>query len=242
MKTEIKTIVNQIQTLDRKMFVTSRFVADQFGKSHKNVIQAIQDLDCDEEFSRLNFQQSDFTNARGRTYQEYVMTRDGFMFLCMGFTGKEAARIKQSFIQAFNVMEDIIINKMVKDQDKLEWKAARTQIKAVRHSFTNTVKDFVEYAKSQGSQSAERYYANLTKMEYAALDLVNQGDKVPANFRDTLDLMDLGFLTAAEQVCRRAIDEGMKQQMHYKDIYVYAKMAVNKYAEGLKLPMLPKGL
>lgn len=238
MNNEVQTIVGSIKTLDRKMFVTSRFVADQFSRAHRTVTKAIQDLECDEDFRVQNFLQSDFVNAQGRTYQEYTMSRDGFMFLCMGFTGKEAALIKQRFIQAFNVMEDILLKQAEKQQDKLEWKAARSQIKLVRHSFTNTVKDFVEYAKSQGSQSAERYYANLTKMEYAALDMVTHGDKVPANFRDTLDLMDLGFLTAAEQVCRKAIQEGMNQNLHYKDIYAYAKIAVVKYADGLKLPAI----
>ncbi|MGI9701007.1 Rha family transcriptional regulator [Pseudomonas aeruginosa] len=37
------------------------------------------------------------------------MTRDGFTFLCMGFTGEEAARWKEAYINAFNKMEQALI-------------------------------------------------------------------------------------------------------------------------------------
>jgi Rha family phage regulatory protein len=234
MKNETKEIVVAMKAMGDGQRVSSRFIAEKFGKSHKNVIQSIENIDCSEEFSRLNFQPSDFEATRGKFFKEYLITRDGFSFLCMGFTGKEAARWKERFIEAFNAME----RELLKQNDKLEWKAARLQIKAVRHSFTDTIKDFVEYATAQGSESAHRYYTSLTKMEYAALGLVEYGSKVPDGFRDSLDLMGLGFLTAAEQIARRAIAEGMNRQMHYKDIYQFAKGEVMRYAEAIKLPMI----
>jgi Rha family phage regulatory protein len=63
-------------------------VALAFGKQHKNILQAVEALDCSAEFRELNFQLSSYTpeNAK-RSYPMYEMTRDGFTFLVMGFTG-----------------------------------------------------------------------------------------------------------------------------------------------------------
>ena len=84
---------------------TSRIVARVFDKQHKNVIQATDNLECSEDFRRLNFQPTSYIDVQGRQQPEYHMTRDGFMFLAMGFTGSEAARWKEGFIEAFNALE-----------------------------------------------------------------------------------------------------------------------------------------
>jgi Rha family phage regulatory protein len=80
-------------------------VAEVFGKEHKNVLRDIEMLDCSEEFSRLNFEQSTYINERGREYPKVNMSQDGFTFLVMGYTGKEAARFKEMYINEFNRMK-----------------------------------------------------------------------------------------------------------------------------------------
>lgn len=82
----------------------SLMVAEVFGKQHKNVLQDIRELGCSEEFSRLNFQPSTYVNDRGREYERYVITKDGFVILAMGYTGKEAMQFKERYIQEFNRM------------------------------------------------------------------------------------------------------------------------------------------
>lgn len=84
---------------------TSLVVAEKFDRRHKNVVQAIQNLECSEEFGRLNFQPISYADTYGRQQTCYRMTRDGFSFLCMGFTGKKAAQWKEAYIKAFNAME-----------------------------------------------------------------------------------------------------------------------------------------
>jgi Rha family phage regulatory protein len=49
------------------MITTSLIIVKHFGKAHKNILQSIEKLGCDEQFSRLNFQLSDFVNSRGKT-------------------------------------------------------------------------------------------------------------------------------------------------------------------------------
>jgi anti-repressor protein len=87
----------------------SRLVAEMFEKLHKNVLRDIENLECSNEFRRLNFALSSYTqqmpNNATKQVPEYIMTRDGFTFLAMGFTGKKAAQFKEAYIAAFNAME-----------------------------------------------------------------------------------------------------------------------------------------
>ncbi|ENM0065032.1 Rha family transcriptional regulator [Salmonella enterica] len=85
---------------------TSVAVAEYFRKLHKNVIQKIETLECSPEFTRLNFQPSEYTDATGRTLPAYQITKNGFVFLVMGFTGKKAAAFKEAYIAEFDRMEN----------------------------------------------------------------------------------------------------------------------------------------
>lgn len=84
---------------------TSLAIAERFGKRHADVLRAIEALDCSKEFTERNFALSAYRDSTGRALPMHHITKDGFMFLAMGFTGKEAAAWKERFIAAFNAME-----------------------------------------------------------------------------------------------------------------------------------------
>lgn len=100
MTTAIVTVQNG------KPMTNSRDVAELFGRLHKNVLQSIERLECSPEFNRLNFQPIEYRDERGRLKPSYNMTKDGFTFLAMGYTGSLAARFKEAYIQRFNEMEE----------------------------------------------------------------------------------------------------------------------------------------
>lgn len=215
--------------------VDSVLVAKKFGKTHRDVLRAIGNMGCSDGFKLRNFAQGTYV-VRNTDYPMFNMTRDGFTFLCMGFTGKEAAKWKEAYIDAFNSMEKSLARK----DDAIEWKQARLQSKEVRKAFTNAVQLFVDYATEQGSKSASMYYCNITKMEYAALELIEKGHKVPSNFRDTLDLMDISFLQTAEQVAQAALLNGMERKLPYKEIYLLAKDRVFDFAKTVTFARIGK--
>ena len=97
---------------DDRITTTSFKVAESFGKQHKNVIQKIEGLDCSAAFASANFsahvQNVCIGNNATRESKTYQMTKDGFMFLVMGFTGKKAAAVKEAYINAFNDMQQQI--------------------------------------------------------------------------------------------------------------------------------------
>lgn len=99
---------NIVECEDGRMFTTSLIVAEIFEKEHKNVLQSIENLECSDTFRELNFQLYEYFRDLGvgkRGYPAYRLTRDGFSFLAMGFTGKKAAAWKEKFLEAFNAME-----------------------------------------------------------------------------------------------------------------------------------------
>lgn len=89
--------------------VTSKEVSDTFGKIHRDVMRSIANLDCTEDFRVRNFTQSSYTSNQNKVLDCFTMTRDGFAFLCMGFTGESAAKWKEAYINAFNTIESEIV-------------------------------------------------------------------------------------------------------------------------------------
>lgn len=85
---------------------TSLKVAEIFNKEHKNVLVAVDNLVAENSAAKF-FEPSSYT-IRGREYPIYLMNRDGFSLLAMGFTGKKALQWKIKYIEAFNAMETVL--------------------------------------------------------------------------------------------------------------------------------------
>lgn len=98
------------RNIDGELVVTSRQVAEDFGKQHQHVTQAIENLISENSLLKSMMMESEYTTERGRMYKEYLLTRDGFSLLVMGFTGSRALEWKLKYIEAFNKMEQAIKN------------------------------------------------------------------------------------------------------------------------------------
>ncbi|MFV3013498.1 Rha family transcriptional regulator [Clostridium botulinum] len=90
--------------------VSSRKIAEDFDKEHKSVIRNVENLL--NEISAQNctnlFIPSTYKDSYGREQKEYLLTRDGFSLLVMGFTGVKALQWKLKYIKAFNKMEEML--------------------------------------------------------------------------------------------------------------------------------------
>lgn len=112
-----------LSTQNGEPVASSRDVAKRFGKEHKNVMQAVANLVAENSAAKSMFHPTTFEN-RGRQYPMYLMNRDGFSLLAMGFTGKEAVQWKLKYIEAFNAMEKQLAEQ---HKDQLTVKDARIQ-------------------------------------------------------------------------------------------------------------------
>jgi Rha family phage regulatory protein len=128
-----------------KLVTDTKSVAKAFKKLHKNVIRDIENIYCSDEFKRLNFElvketmtykvgEVEISKETSRT-GHYTMTKDGFMFLVMGFTGKAAAAIKEEFIKAFNAMADFIRNGQMSLWKQMQDWTARNATSSICASF-----------------------------------------------------------------------------------------------------------
>lgn len=99
-----------VKVENNQIVTDSRSVAEHFGKEHKHVLEAIDNLVAQNSATKNMFL-GQTREYRGRDFRYYLMNRDGFSLLVMGFTGKAALEWKLKYIEAFNMMEKEITNK-----------------------------------------------------------------------------------------------------------------------------------
>lgn len=94
-----------LSTQNGEPVVSSRQIAENFDKNHRDVLRAVDNLKEDvRNFAQMFFEGTD-QDSYGREQRAYLMNRDGFTLLAMGFTGKAALEWKLKYIVAFNEME-----------------------------------------------------------------------------------------------------------------------------------------
>lgn len=152
------TITNR----DGKLTVSSLQVAKDFGKRHDHIMRDIENLIAEtsaENSDNLTtqnwgvksfFTENTYINERGRTYRCYDMTRDGFSLLVMGFTGKKALDWKLKYIEAFNAMEQQLLN-----NNGLNVNLEELIAKTVTMSISETVKALIPLMKTPAQEIKE---------------------------------------------------------------------------------------
>lgn len=228
-----------VHSSKKEVYCDSRVIAEKFGKQHQNILRKIDNLKADlENLDTQKATPKKHTTTetfkekthfyRGQNFRYYEMNRPAFSLFVMSFTGKKALEWKRKFNDAFYTMERVLLQ-----QDNLEWQREREQGKQIRLELTDEIKTFIEYATNQGSSQANKYYITLTKLQYKALGLIEKNEKIDKQFRNTLDTMELSSLLSAERVARKALIDGIEQGLHYKDIYQLAKQRVFQLADIL---------
>lgn len=118
----------------------SRKVARAFGKQHKNVLRAIEEMRANTnpeiaEHGRLNFEPSSYVNRQNKVQPQYLMTKDGLAELAMSFTGDDARVSRIRFIAAFNAMAEQLAKGQQNLWQQMQALIAREVESKVRASF-----------------------------------------------------------------------------------------------------------
>jgi len=199
---------------------TSLIVAERFGKRHDDVLKAIRNLNCSDEFRFLNFAEATYSKVQGNVtykYPMYRMTWKGFSFLVTGFTGKEAGAWKERFIDAFEYMATAL-----QRQDSLFWQDTRQRNKEGRFELTDAIAEFVKYAENSGSKNAGRYYGHIT----TALNKAAFGSETIN--RNLLSEKELYWLTAFEYDLADILFHEIDTGTEYHEIFVSVKNRIDK--------------
>lgn len=221
------------------LWTTSIKIAEVYGRPHRSVVRDLRKLIAEAAFTEHTVVLSDYRDSTGRGLPMYMLREEAFLIAMPFLGGREALQGQKRLVDAFMRMR-----RELRRRDRLqrdpEWQHQRLSGKGVRREWADTVQRFVEYAKAQGSQNAERYYQNITRMEYAALELVKRASS--QGFRDSLSLLHLTQLSAVEFACQEALRQGMADGLQYKDIYAKAREVCTAFASQLRRYMpLPAG-
>lgn len=106
------------------------------------------------------------------------------------------------------------------------WQEARNTGKVIRVDTTKTIKDFVDYSKSQGSTDADTLFSKITRTTYAGLDFIGNYHDNCKDLRNALSVSDLSLLSTAENLVRKAMVIGMAAGIHYQQILENCKDTV----------------
>lgn len=222
-----------------KTWTTSLWIAEEFHRRHDNVVRDIRKLKCSESFRLLNFEERDYVGDRGKTYPMYEMTFNGFMFLVMGYHGRQAAKIKEAYIHEFDRRGAALIR-----QKQLDWLDVRSQGKQPRLIEATAIERFADYARAQGSQHAEQYFINITRETYRALFDVHPQEM--KRIRALLTKPQLIVLQMAETLISEELTKGMIANLPYKGeggIFDRAMKRIREFAQFIgksPVPMLEK--
>ncbi|MCI9135955.1 MAG: Rha family transcriptional regulator [Lachnospiraceae bacterium] len=168
---------------EERLITTSLKIAEKFGKEHAHVLRDIRDMECSDTFRESNFGLSSYKSTQGKTLPMYEVTRDGFTLLAMGYTGKEAMKFKEDYINAFNAMENELKRIYTERQ---QWQIERDKGVVIRHILADTIK--MKIADSPHKRFAYPNYTNLiyrTLFGKTAKELEQEcGVKARENLRD----------------------------------------------------------
>lgn len=111
-----ETLLVQLDN-EQHIFTTSLQVAEHFQKPHHNIMRSIKRIlkNTPSERGLINFELSSYRNKQNKKQPMYRLSKDGFIFVTMGFTGKKASAWKWDFIDAFNDMERFVIAQLKKE-------------------------------------------------------------------------------------------------------------------------------
>lgn len=129
-----------VEVMSGKVATTSTIIAVQFEKRHDHVLATIDNLKKDLPNFGEMFLETDIPDSVGRSRRSYIMGRDGFSLVAMGFTGAKALSFKLDFINAFNQMEELI-----KEQHRPKSQLELIKMTATEMIKTNERIDTLEY-------------------------------------------------------------------------------------------------
>jgi Rha family phage regulatory protein len=92
-------VISSRDSIDRE-----QKVAETFSRNHADVLQDNRNLNCSNDFHRLNFQPIEYLDSKGRKQIASEITKDGFSFLVMGYTGERAGQFKRNLLS--NLISD----------------------------------------------------------------------------------------------------------------------------------------
>lgn len=176
-----------VTVVDGNITTLSTDIAAFFEKPHNDVLKAIRQIVTNLPAERLgNFSQTVVTRANPSggapiKSKAYRLTRDGFTFLAMGFTGERAQAFKWAYIDAFNKMEETLRGRAAIERETITPDEQLAIQLAVAHRAQKTSKHFQTIYRAIKVRFQIPRYNELPRCQFAeCLKFIDAVDlKVP---------------------------------------------------------------
>jgi len=229
--------MNNLLTIKKDtIYIATDILAKELERQHKIIYNLVNVYKKEiETLGALHFENVPNSGEKGGgTKKIYYLNKKQYIFLITNMRTKAnekttVMKAKLAIADRFVEMEKWILEQKTQKQNE-QYIETRNQSKIGRRQETDVIKIFIEYAKSQGSKSADKYYMNFSKMENAAFFIIQERFK---NTREILDMEQVQKIAFADIVIRNALLEGMEKEMFYKDIFQLAKKRVLEAANSL---------
>lgn len=206
----------------KQALTTSLKVAEYFGKRHNDVLRAIESAqDNLRKIAHVEkaIIKSEYVDAKGERRPMYLLNRDGFTFVVMGFTGAKATQLKWNYIQEFNAMEAALA-----ERNSAEWQQIRAETKRGYKDLSAAVRELYEFAKAHGCNAPEKvFYENFSK-------LMNKTLGIKPGTRDDLATWQLYEIEKLQFIARTIIAGLIAQGVDYHEPYRHFKATLETYA------------
>lgn len=215
-------------------------IAEGFGRSHRNLLKTIDNNKKDFEEAGVLFSQKTKlkcelnshlrTKERKSFVTEYLLNKEQSFLLITYLrnlkNNDKVKEFKKRLVKEFIWMENALarIKLQQKDSDHI---AVRVSGKKVRLLETDTIKEYIEYCILQGSENAQRYYGNLTRMMNTNLFIIEGKFN---NLREWMDTEQLKVVAVVEKIIDNALNLAMGEKLDYHDVFLYAKKKVIEFA------------
>lgn len=199
------------------IFTDSLVIAQGTGNQHHAVRELIKKYKDDiEDFGTLLISNEESTG--GRPIELFLMNEEQATFLMTLLkNSKKVVAFKKELVRQFYEMRRILL-----ERQSPHWQATRLESKTNRRMETDEIKALVEYAKTNGSKNADKYYVNFTK-------LANKVVGIPPDSRDAITASQLNNLILIEHIIGEIIKAGIRQGSYYKDIYQACKKQLEQF-------------
>lgn len=200
----------------KEIFTDSMVISHGTGVGHRKIKDVIRTHKNElEKLGKLSAPyQAESTGGRPEEYFQLNEQQSTFIVTLLKNTERVTA-FKLELVRQFYAMRQLLQQK----QTNL-YKDTRSYQVEIRKKETDTIKEFVEYAKGQGSHNADRYYTSLSRLADKTAGIVE---------RQMATMEQLGRLAMVEKIISCCIVEGMELQEPYKDIYQSCKQRLDQF-------------
>lgn len=209
---------------NNQICANSRDIAKEFGRLHKNVLQTLDDLLADGTISRLESKPCSYLKL-GRKHRCFELNKAGFLKAMPFIGGRKSREGQRRFVDAFLKLE-AKLEWQSKARETLAYQVARSSGKDCRGILTDVIKQFITYAKEQGSSNAERYFSNITKVANKSIVII---EPHTTGVRKLITAIQLSTLSTIELTAAQVLTEGMAAKLPYKEIYQTMKKTLDAF-------------